>query len=484
MNSHVGMKIAFLFAINLCIACSDKEPSAEELLNEVQKNVVLTRDSLGAETWLEVEKNEIVKICIDSKVRTWETSLDTEILNDSCLKVQIPTLIGVNTINVKFPDSDNALKINFAVGMKYLDFQNEEVYYGYDLLLKAELSRKNVSVTGKYLVDKYPVTNCEILRTLWEDIPSMTTFLDSLNNDFIKSWMLRKYAHDINEKCNIHDSASTLFPLYLAMKYANARSVRDSLKPYYVFSEITRKIIEIKPKSDKYKHIKSKIRHDHTQDGVSIWPDEKHKYTIVYGDFIEHEEKNINVMVDSTSDGYRLPYYDEWEMLARGGDKSKRVPWGDSASFHEVSKYAKLCIEIKGDAWKKINLIDIPFVPFNFCRWGRYNESGPVGKLKPNGYGLYDMFGLVQEHVLLELHNDGDDPSIMLLRGPYTEFGPRTPETCVGQCPSCLKGGSLYSDWKTIDYSYVSIDEYPRSGGFRLVRNIGNNAKWTEVKSN
>ena len=181
------MKIAFLFAINLCIACSLFCTAC----SDKEKYIALDRTSLKAETWLEVEKNETVKICIDSKVRTWETSLDTEILNDSCLKVQIPTLIGVNTINVKFPDSDNALKINFAVGMKYLDFKNEEVHYGYDLLLKAELSRKNVSVTGKYLVDKYPVTNCEILRTLWEDIPSMTTFLDSLNNDFIKSWMLR-----------------------------------------------------------------------------------------------------------------------------------------------------------------------------------------------------------------------------------------------------------------------------------------------------
>ena len=450
---------------------------------ESVRYIALKRSSLNAETWLEVEKNETVKICMDSKVRTWETSLASEILNASCLKIQVPTLIGVYPIHVQFPDSDSLYKINLAVGMKYLDFKNEEVHYGYDLLLKAGLSRKNVSVTGKYLVDKYPVTNCEILHTLWEDIPSFSTSLDSLNNDFIKSWMLRKHNHDFDEKCSIHDSAATLFPLYLAMKYANARSVRDSLKPYYVFSEITRKIIEIKPKSDKYKHIKPKIRHDHTQDGVSIWPDEKHKYTIVYDDFIEHEEKNINVMVDSTSDGYRLPYYDEWEMLARGGDKSKRVPWGDSASFHEVSKYAKLCIEIKGDAWKEINLIDIPFVPFNFCRWGGYNESGPVGKLKPNGYGLYDMFGLVQEHVLLEMHNDWEAPSNMILRGPYTEFGPRTPETCVGQCPSCLKGGSLYSDWKSIDYSYVSIDEYPRSGGFRLIRNIGNSAKWSEVKS-
>jgi Uncharacterized conserved protein len=437
------------------------------------KKVILNRDQLSTETWLEVEKNETVKICIDSKVRTWETSLDSEVLNDSCLKIQIPTLIGVYPIHVQFPDTDSAYKINLAVGMKYLDFKNEEVHYGYDLLLKAELSRKNVSISGKYLVDKYPVTNCEILHTLWEDIPSFSTSLDSLNNDFIKSWMLRKHNHDFDEKCSIHDSAVTLFPLYLAMKYANARSIQEGLKPYYVFSKITRKIIKIK----------SEIRHDRTQDGVSIWPDEKHKYTIVYDDFIEHEERNINVIVDSTSDGYRLPYYDEWEMLARGGDKSKNVPWGDSASFHEASKYAKLCIEIKGDAWKEINLIDIPFVPFNFCRWGGYNESGPVGKLKPNGYGLYDMFGLVQEHVLLEMHNDWEAPSNMILRGPYTEFGPRTPETCVGQCPSCLKGGSLYSDWKSIDYSYVSIDEYPRSGGFRLIRNIGNNAKWTEVKS-
>lgn len=221
MKCRIGMKIAFLFAINLCIACSlfctgcsDKE-----------KYIVLDRGSLKAETWLEVEKNETVKICIDSKVRTWETSLDIEILNDSCLKVQIPTLIGVYPIHVQFPDTDSAYKINLAVGMKYLDFKNEEVHYGYDLLLKAGLSRKNVSVTGKYLVDKYPVTNCEILRTLWEDIPSITTLLDSLNDDFIKNWMLRKHNHDFDEKCSIHDSAVTLFPLYLAMKYANARSV-------------------------------------------------------------------------------------------------------------------------------------------------------------------------------------------------------------------------------------------------------------------
>ena len=33
------------------------------------KRFNLNRDSLNAETWLEVEKNEVVKICMDSKVR-------------------------------------------------------------------------------------------------------------------------------------------------------------------------------------------------------------------------------------------------------------------------------------------------------------------------------------------------------------------------------------------------------------------------------
>ena len=33
------------------------------------KKVILNREQLSAETWLEVEKNETVKICMDSKVR-------------------------------------------------------------------------------------------------------------------------------------------------------------------------------------------------------------------------------------------------------------------------------------------------------------------------------------------------------------------------------------------------------------------------------
>ncbi len=134
---------------------------------ESVRYIALKRSSLNAETWLEVEKNDSLNICIDSKVRTWETSLDTEVLNDSCLKIQVPTLIGVYPINVKFFDSDSAYKINLVVGMKYLNFKNEEVLLGFHRPKENYIDdEKLVLVTATYLVDKYPVTNCEMVHFL------------------------------------------------------------------------------------------------------------------------------------------------------------------------------------------------------------------------------------------------------------------------------------------------------------------------------
>ena len=88
----------------LCMACSDNEPSAEELLNNTQRNVVLNRDSFGADYWLEVEKNETVQICLDSRVREWKTSLTSKVVNDSCFAFVVPTIIGVDTIKLGLYD--------------------------------------------------------------------------------------------------------------------------------------------------------------------------------------------------------------------------------------------------------------------------------------------------------------------------------------------------------------------------------------------
>ena len=70
----------------------------------------------------------------------------------------------------------------------------------------------------------------------------------------------------------------------------------------------------------------------------------------------------------------RLPTEAEWEFAARGGLVDKKFSWGDNeAVSREYANYK----EVGGkDKW---------------------NAPAPVGSLKPNGYGLYDMSGNLWE---------------------------------------------------------------------------------------
>ena len=412
--------------------------------NKIQRTFNVSRDTLDKENWLEVEKNEIVKICVDEPVVAWETSLKAIISSDSCLAFQAPTLIGVETLRVhfykeympyyiNFYNNVYSYKINLAVGMKYLNFENEEVLLGFNKYNETELyalGYKNnhdperlVTITGTYLIDKYPVTNCEIIQLMWDNLPSKSTSFTNWNRKRLADeWVTRKRNSSRHETCDVHDSAACTIMLFQAMKYANARSIREGLKPYYFFSssnEFHSRIIS------------------------------KGNYIIGYYNFTDKDEgkDEIQVSIDSTSDGYRLPFYDEWMMFARGGDKKKQAPWSDSATFEEASKYAQL-----GPEW-------------------HYDKSKPVGQLLPNGYGLYDMLGLVEEHVLFEEKN------------PFS--APRNK-------PSCVKGANDRTEqewkpaskssgpyWKDVNYGYYrGNDNEGLPAGFRLVRNIGNNVKW------
>ena len=69
-----------------------------------------------------------------------------------------------------------------------------------------------------------------------------------------------------------------------------------------------------------------------------------------------------------TGKRYKLPSAVEWEKAARGGLVGKLFPWGNES-------------------------------PNNKCCFGLEETDTPstVGAYKPNGYGLYDMAGLVWE---------------------------------------------------------------------------------------
>ena len=404
-------------------------------LNQVQKSIDLSRDTLSEEQWLEVEKNEIVKICIDGQIPVWETSLNAAIYNDSCIVFQAPTLIGIDSLKAFFRKDGGSHKINLAVGMKYLNFKNEKVLLGYNNISKewetASDDFKNhdperfVSVTGMYLVDKYPVTNCEFTQQMWDSIPAKSFFYNESIKKAQDDWISRKKRSIRNENCIAHDTAANSVSLYQALKYANARSIRDGLKPYYIFSATKERSESI---------------------------ESNNKYVVKYNDFTDHKDKYVMVSINKNSDGYRLPYYDEWMMFARGGDKKNRAPWGDStATFEDVLKYAKFSTKFP-------NTEEAVY----------YTEH--VGQLKPNGYGLYDMFGLVEEHVLLK----------KILYGNFTY-------------PSCRKGVGYYwalednmfgiPRWNKINYGYFYPGHSGVRAGFRLVRNIGNNVKWSEIKT-
>jgi sulfatase modifying factor 1 len=92
-----------------------------------------------------------------------------------------------------------------------------------------------------------------------------------------------------------------------------------------------------------------------------------------------------------TGKPYRLPTEAEWEYAARAGTTTARY-WGDSigqqcryANGRDLSKAAD-------DINPKDEFDTAP------CRSG-FADISPVGSFQPNGFGLYDMLGNVQQWV-------------------------------------------------------------------------------------
>ncbi|MGB0931744.1 MAG: SUMF1/EgtB/PvdO family nonheme iron enzyme [Chitinophagales bacterium] len=89
----------------------------------------------------------------------------------------------------------------------------------------------------------------------------------------------------------------------------------------------------------------------------------------------------IRKLNELTGQGFRLPSESEWEFAARGGKKSKEYKYAGSNNIEEVAWYS-------GNSGRKTH---------------------PVGGLKSNELGLYDMSGNVFEWCEDDWHDTYDD---------------------------------------------------------------------------
>ncbi len=357
--------------------------------NQMLKSVYVDQDSFRVSLrdsvhWLEMEKNTDYTICTDDASDGMWKGMDFPFKRENnCIQLNSGNYVKSGKLWY-VTNMGNVHTFNLLVGMKYIDLSKQEHMLGYSMVNLSSDRYGQIhdrdpvrykKINEILAVDLYKVTECELIQTLWDSIPAQSDDKYPENYNF---WIEKKKMMKKNGFCDIHDSAAVRIFLYNALVYANNRSIRDGLNPVYSLN------IDNNPRNFSF----NKKNSDFYIKGYSFFKPDS-------------DWNMIFVTINKNADGYRLPYYEEWIALARGGNRANYENiWGGVKDSIEATRFAWFGkresddpMFAKSDEWKK-----------DACgEW--LQKSRPVGLLKPNAFGLYDMMGLVCENVVLENKN-------------------------------------------------------------------------------
>lgn len=345
----------------------------------------------GAEQWFEMEKNTHYSLCIEGyRSGIWKTKdFSYQRTSDSCIQINSGNYVKSGKIQYA-TKMGNGYTFHILVGMKYIDLRGKEHLLGEKD--NSRLAVPLVSFPGRIYydslryeemdevlaVDKYKVTECEFVQTLWDSIPSQLgrePYEIHPYRDNQLFWINKKKSMIKGGYCDTHDSAAIRIYPYHGFLYANLRSLRDNLKPVYRFETC----------DDSYCPNRTYFK---TAGGFEEFAPS----------FDGKSGQAILVHIDVNADGYRLPTQDEWMALARAGGHLITSPFESDSSF--AAQYAWFGVIDPEDPYAKMSMDDPSERGWLESSCGeRLQKSRPVGMLKPNDFGLYDMFGLVCENV-------------------------------------------------------------------------------------